>query len=72
MRSFSCSDHVALFVDCGDPCRWVTLPKSSDPKRIVSNMAVYDFELDKEDMVDLDSLDRGDDGSVTWHPVNAP
>lgn len=52
--------------------RWVTLPKSSDPSRIISNAAVYDFELDKKDMIDLDSLDRGDDGSVTWHPVHTP
>jgi len=51
---------------------WVTLPKSSDPKRIISNAAVYGFELDEKDMEDLDSLDRGDDGSVSWHPVNAP
>lgn len=51
---------------------WVTLPKSSDSKRITSNAAIYDFELDKTDMLDLDSLDRGDDGSVSWHPVNAP
>jgi len=51
---------------------WVTLPKTSDPKRIVSNATVYDFELDEKDMDKLDSLDMGDDGSVTWHPVNAP
>jgi diketogulonate reductase-like aldo/keto reductase len=50
----------------------VTLPKTIDPKRIVSNVAVYDFELDEKDMADLGSLDMGDDGSVTWHPVNAP
>jgi len=51
---------------------WVTLPKTSDPKRIVSNAAVYEFHLDEKDMAELDSLDRGDDGAVTWHPVNAP
>ena len=50
----------------------MTLPKSSDPKRIVSNVDVYDFELDEKDMADMNSLDMGDDGSVTWHPVNAP
>ena len=50
----------------------MTLPKTSNPKRIVSNAAVYDFELDEKDMAELDSLDKGDDGSVTWHPVNAP
>ena len=50
----------------------MTLPKSSNPKRIVSNAAVYDFELDKEDMTNLDSLDMGDDGAILWHPVNAP
>lgn len=51
---------------------WVTLPKSANPERIVSNAAVYDFELDEKDVADLDSLDRGDEGSVSWHPVNAP
>lgn len=50
----------------------MTLPKSSDQKRIVSNAVFYDFELDEKDMADLNSLDRGDDGSVTWHPVNVP
>jgi diketogulonate reductase-like aldo/keto reductase len=33
---------------------WVPLPKSDNPKRIVSNADVYRLQLDKEDMAKLD------------------
>jgi diketogulonate reductase-like aldo/keto reductase len=50
----------------------VPLPKSSDPDRIASNIQVFDFKLDEDDMAKLNSLDRGDKGAVTWNPVNSP
>ena len=36
----------------------VTIPKSSKKERIVSNADLFDFEISKEDMKLLDSLDR--------------
>lgn len=53
-------------------CRFVPLPKSANPERIASNLNVFDFGLSEGDMQKLDSLDRGDDGAVTWNPVAAP
>ncbi|KAA1476611.1 Aldo/keto reductase [Dentipellis sp. KUC8613] len=50
----------------------VPLPKSSHAARIKSNINVYDFELDKEDMDALDSLDQGAQGAVSWNPVDSP
>lgn len=47
------------------------LPKSATPARIRSNAAVYDFELDAEDMRALDALDRGKEGAISWNPVDA-
>lgn len=52
--------------------RFVPLPKSSTPARIQSNAALYDFELDTEDMARLDKLDQGANGAVGWNPVDAP
>jgi diketogulonate reductase-like aldo/keto reductase len=52
--------------------RFVPLPKSSNPDRIASNFQVFDFKLDEDDMAELDSLDRGDKGAVTWNPINSP
>jgi len=37
----------------------VTIPKSSKKERIISNAAIFDFELSPEDMQRLDALDRG-------------
>ena len=46
------------------------MPKSADPARVVSNAAVYDFELSPEDMAAIDALDRGKEGTITWNPVD--
>ncbi|RPD73750.1 Aldo/keto reductase [Lentinus tigrinus ALCF2SS1-7] len=50
---------------------FVSLPKSSKPERVVSNVDIYDFELSAEDMATLDGLDRGAKGAVAWNPVDA-
>ncbi|KAG8854810.1 hypothetical protein FRB96_007339 [Tulasnella sp. 330] len=51
---------------------WVPLPKSSQTSRVLSNSQVYDFELNADEMKQLDALDKGKDGAVTWNPVDAP
>ncbi|GAB5473241.1 MAG: glyoxal/methylglyoxal reductase [Maribacter sp.] len=38
----------------------VTIPKSVKKERILSNAAVFDFEISKEDIAYLDGLDRGE------------
>ncbi|KAI6044662.1 NADP-dependent oxidoreductase domain-containing protein [Pisolithus marmoratus] len=50
---------------------FVPLPKSATPSRIRSNAAVYGFELGHEDMEQLDALDLGKAGAVSWNPVDA-
>ncbi|KAG8930340.1 hypothetical protein FRC02_004335 [Tulasnella sp. 418] len=52
--------------------RFVSLPKSSSPERVLSNSQVYDFELDAQDMEALNGLDEGAAGATSWHPVTAP
>ena len=52
--------------------RFVPLPKSSKPERVLTNSQVYDFELSEEDMAALDALDKGKAGAITWNPVDAP
>jgi diketogulonate reductase-like aldo/keto reductase len=49
---------------------WVPLPKSEDPERIKSNADVYDFELDTEDMKELNDLEQGEDGAIAWRPMH--
>lgn len=48
----------------------VPLPKSTNPKRIIENIDVFDFKLDEEDMSLLKGLDQ--DLRTCWDPTNVP
>ncbi|KAE9388080.1 Aldo/keto reductase [Gymnopus androsaceus JB14] len=50
---------------------YIPLPKSATPSRIHSNAQIFDFELDTDDMIRLDALNRGKAGAVSWNPVDA-
>lgn len=54
--------------------RFIPLPKSARSDRIKSNFTAFDFELSEIDMKELDRLDRGKEGLVTWcaSAVQAP
>lgn len=41
---------------------FIPLPKSEDPSRIAANAGVFDFEIPKDEMEKLDSLDQGKNG----------
>jgi len=50
----------------------VTIPKSSNPTRIVENMSVFDFKLAAEDLLALKALEKGASGRLfqqDWHGV---
>ncbi|PFH53851.1 hypothetical protein AMATHDRAFT_73257 [Amanita thiersii Skay4041] len=49
---------------------FVPLPKSATPKRIRSNVKVFDFELSADDVTKLNDLNQGDAGAVSWNPVH--
>jgi 2,5-diketo-D-gluconate reductase A len=42
----------------------VAIPKSRNPQRMAENLAVFDFELDADDLAALDRLDEGPDAGV--------
>lgn len=48
----------------------IPIPKSSNENRIKENIDIFDFEISSEDMKAIDSLDEGDDMSVTIPPLN--
>jgi diketogulonate reductase-like aldo/keto reductase len=49
---------------------FVVIPKSSNPRRIVENAQVFDFELSDADMRALDGFDEN--LRTCWDPTNAP
>ncbi|POY72576.1 hypothetical protein BMF94_4403 [Rhodotorula taiwanensis] len=49
---------------------FVPLPKSDTPGRIQANADLFDFELDTSDMKELDALDEGKKGAISWNPVD--
>ena len=48
----------------------IPIPKSSNENRIKENIDIFDFEISSEDMKAIDSLDEGDDMSVTTPQLN--
>ena len=44
--------------------------RSSNPARIRSNADIYNFELDAEDMKQLNALDKGSAGAISWNPID--
>ena len=48
----------------------VVLPKSITPERIQQNIAIFDFELDDEDMLQLAQLDKA--LRTCWDPTHIP
>ena len=46
----------------------IVFPKSVTPARIKENFAIFDFELDEDDMAAVSALDKGEDGRNGAHP----
>ncbi|MEA2275627.1 MAG: 2,5-diketo-D-gluconate reductase [Solirubrobacteraceae bacterium] len=46
----------------------IVFPKSSTPARIQENFALFDFELEADDVEEIDALDRGEAGRTGPHP----
>ena len=46
----------------------IVFPKSSRPERLRENLALFDFDLDREDLDRIDALDRGEPGRTGLHP----
>ncbi|TEY54800.1 hypothetical protein BOTCAL_0237g00020 [Botryotinia calthae] len=50
--------------------KWIPLPKSETPSRIVENADVFDFVISESDMLRMDGLDEGSEGSIVQAVTN--
>ena len=48
---------------------FVTIPKSSDPRRIEENAKVFDFSLTNEEMEKFDDMGKKHKDNCTWDPT---
>ena len=48
----------------------VIIPKSTHPERIKQNIDLFDFELDEQEMSQIEKLDE--DLRTCWSPVHVP
>ena len=46
----------------------IVFPKSTTPERIEENFHIFDFELDDDQIEQIDSLDKGENGRTGPHP----
>jgi len=46
----------------------VIFPKTASPERMKENFALFDFELDADDMERINALDRGEEGRIGPNP----
>jgi len=46
----------------------IVFPKSTNPGRIAANFAVFDFELERDDVERIDALDEGEAGRIGPNP----
>ncbi|VVC28293.1 NADP-dependent oxidoreductase domain,Aldo/keto reductase, conserved site,Aldo/keto reductase [Cinara cedri] len=49
----------------------VVIPKSTNSQRLVENIQIFDFELDAQDVEDLERQDVGDKGRLWWFTIFA-
>ncbi|HEU4811747.1 MAG TPA: aldo/keto reductase [Nocardioides sp.] len=46
----------------------IVFPKSMSPARMAENFAIFDFELEADDMAEITGLDRGEEGRLGPNP----
>lgn len=61
---------VATFSVCPAHLGTFQTYPASNSGRIRSNADLYNFEIDADDMQQLETVDKGAEGACSWNPVN--